>query len=37
VMVSEARAFEPRSLERLVFAVFGADAERVFTHALEAT
>ena len=37
VMVGEARAFEPRSLERLVFAVFGADAERVFTHALEAT
>jgi O-acetyl-ADP-ribose deacetylase len=35
-MVTEARAFEPASLERLVFAVYGADAERVFTAALEA-
>ena len=35
-MVTEARAFEAASLERLVFAVYGADAERVFTAALEA-
>ncbi len=33
-MVSEARAFEPASLERLVFAVYGAEAERVFTRAV---
>jgi O-acetyl-ADP-ribose deacetylase (regulator of RNase III) len=36
LMVAEARAFEPRSLERVVFAVFGAEAERVFGKALEA-
>jgi O-acetyl-ADP-ribose deacetylase (regulator of RNase III) len=35
-MVTEARAFEPASLERLVFAVYGADAERVFSRAVEA-
>ena len=34
VMVGEARTFEPRSLERLVFAVFGADARRAFESAL---
>ena len=35
-MVGEARAFEPASLERLVFAVYGAEAERVFTRAADA-
>ena len=35
-MVAEARAFEPASLERLVFAVYGADTERVFSRAVEA-
>ena len=35
-MVGEARAFEPASLERLVFAVYGAEAERVFTSAADA-
>jgi O-acetyl-ADP-ribose deacetylase len=34
LMVAEARSFEPRSLERVVFAVFGADAEEAFTTAL---
>ena len=34
IMVEEARAHEPRTLERVVFAVFGADAERAFTNAL---
>ena len=34
IMVEEARAHEPRTLERVVFAVFGADAERAFTSAL---
>lgn len=35
LMVGEARGFEGRSLERVVFAVFGGDAERVFASALE--
>jgi O-acetyl-ADP-ribose deacetylase (regulator of RNase III) len=35
LMVAEARAFEPRSLERVVFAVFGAEAERTFRAELE--
>ena len=35
IMVAEARAHEPRSLERIVFAVFGAEAERAFRQALE--
>jgi len=33
-MVAEARAFAPVSLERVVFAVFGADAARAFEAAL---
>ena len=35
-MVAEARAFAPTSLERVVFAVFGADAGRAFGAALAA-
>ena len=34
LMVEAARAYEPRSLRRLVFAVFGADAEQTFRSAL---
>jgi O-acetyl-ADP-ribose deacetylase (regulator of RNase III) len=34
VMVEEARAFEPRSLERVTFAVFGADAYESFSSVL---
>jgi len=34
IMVVEARAFEPVSLERIVFAVFGEDAEQAFQDAL---
>ena len=34
LMVTEARAFEPASLERCVFAVFGHDAEFAFRHAV---
>ncbi len=30
IMVEVARAFEPHSLERAVFAVFGAEADRAF-------
>ena len=30
LMVTEARAFEPTNLERVVFAVFGHDAEHAF-------
>jgi O-acetyl-ADP-ribose deacetylase (regulator of RNase III) len=30
IMVSEARAFEPRTLERVVFAVFGKEARDAF-------
>ena len=33
-MVAEARRFEPRSLRRVVFAVFGGEAERAFAKAL---
>ena len=36
VMVDAARAFEPRSLERVVFAVFGRDAYDTFASALGA-
>jgi O-acetyl-ADP-ribose deacetylase (regulator of RNase III) len=36
LMVGEARAFAPRSLERIVFAVYGADAEQAFRTALAA-
>ena len=35
IMVAEARAFEPRSLERVLFAVFGPEAERAFRQALD--
>jgi O-acetyl-ADP-ribose deacetylase len=34
LMVTEARAFVPRSLERVVFAVFGADAYEAFSSEL---
>ncbi len=34
IMVDEASSFEPGSLERVVFAVFGADAEPAFRNAL---
>jgi O-acetyl-ADP-ribose deacetylase (regulator of RNase III) len=30
IMVGEVRRYEPRSLERVVFAVFGDEAERAF-------
>jgi O-acetyl-ADP-ribose deacetylase len=33
LMVAEARAFEPSSLQRVVFTVFGADAARAFRDA----
>jgi O-acetyl-ADP-ribose deacetylase (regulator of RNase III) len=34
LMVTEARAFEPDTLERVVFAVFGQPAERAFLRAV---
>jgi len=34
VMVSEARAFQPDHVERVVFAVFGVEAERAFLAAV---
>lgn len=34
IMVRETRAFEARSLERVLFAVFGHEAERAFSAAL---
>jgi O-acetyl-ADP-ribose deacetylase (regulator of RNase III) len=34
IMVEVARSFEPRSLERVVFAVFGGDAYEAFSSAL---
>jgi O-acetyl-ADP-ribose deacetylase len=34
IMVAEARAFEPGTLEQVIFAVFGAEAERTFCDAL---
>ena len=34
IMVGVARAYEPRALERVVFAVFGAEAESAFRAAL---
>jgi len=37
VMVAEARAFHPKSLRRIVFAVFGAEAEQKFAAAIAAT
>jgi len=33
-MVAEARSFEPRSLERVIFAVFGRDAYEAFSSEL---
>jgi O-acetyl-ADP-ribose deacetylase (regulator of RNase III) len=35
IMVGAARAHRPRTLERVVFAVFGTDARRAFDSALE--
>ena len=35
LMVRAARAHEPRTLQRVVFAVFGDEARRAFTTALE--
>ena len=35
IMVEEARAHAPRTLERVVFAVFGDDARRAFAAALD--
>jgi O-acetyl-ADP-ribose deacetylase (regulator of RNase III) len=35
IMVAEARAYEPSSLERLVFAVYGEEAHGAFEQALE--
>jgi O-acetyl-ADP-ribose deacetylase (regulator of RNase III) len=35
LMVGVARAYEPRTIERVVFAVFGEDARRAFDSALE--
>ena len=37
IMVREARAYEPASLQRVVFAVYGREAESAFAGALEAT
>jgi hypothetical protein len=34
-MVREAQSYEPKSLERVVFAVFGDEAEQAFSAALE--
>jgi O-acetyl-ADP-ribose deacetylase (regulator of RNase III) len=34
VMVDEARSFEPRALERVIFAVFGSDAYEAFSSEL---
>jgi O-acetyl-ADP-ribose deacetylase len=36
IMVREARGYEPSSLQRVVFAVYGRQAESVFADALEA-
>jgi hypothetical protein len=33
-MVGEVRSFEPRSVKRVVFAVYGAEAEDAFRRAL---
>jgi O-acetyl-ADP-ribose deacetylase (regulator of RNase III) len=35
IMVREAQSYEPKSLERVVFAVFGDEAEQAFSAALE--
>jgi O-acetyl-ADP-ribose deacetylase (regulator of RNase III) len=34
IMTREAKTYEPKALERVVFAVFGADAKRAFSEAL---
>ena len=34
IMLEEARSFEPRSLERVIFAVFGGEAYEAFSSAL---
>ncbi len=34
LMVDAARSYQPRSLKRVIFAVFGAEAERAFSSAL---
>jgi O-acetyl-ADP-ribose deacetylase (regulator of RNase III) len=36
IMVGEVRAYEPQALERVVFAVFGDEAERAFSAVLAA-
>jgi O-acetyl-ADP-ribose deacetylase (regulator of RNase III) len=35
IMIREARAFEPVTLERVIFAVYGADAAKAFRAALD--
>jgi O-acetyl-ADP-ribose deacetylase len=35
IMVREARSYEPQNLERVVFAVFGDEAEEAFRRALD--
>ena len=37
IMVAEARAYEPSSLERLVFAVYGEEAETAFRAAVDSS
>ena len=37
IMVGEARGYEARRLERVVFAVFGSDADEAFVEALSAS
>jgi O-acetyl-ADP-ribose deacetylase len=37
IMVDEVSSYEPQSLERVVFAVFGTDAEEAFRTALDET
>jgi O-acetyl-ADP-ribose deacetylase len=37
IMVAEARSFEPKSLERVVFAVFGGEAEAAFRAAVDSS
>ena len=34
IMVAEARAYEPAGLERVIFAVYGDEAEQAFRAAL---
>jgi O-acetyl-ADP-ribose deacetylase (regulator of RNase III) len=37
IMVAEARSFEPKGLERVVFAVFGEEAEAAFRAAVDSS